>query len=191
MLRLPPNAKHAATPLWQRRTFRHAEQHAHQARPDRRRCGRGRRLLRGSASTSTQHYKTVDQLLATDLSEWKDKELKVHGWVVAGTIKEKVANQETVRTFVLQKDGKKIRVFSSGPKPDTFKDQSEVVATGHIVAAAKLDAMARSLDLRIEDDMPYVVEATELMAKCPSKYQGANANKNIGGGSAGPEFKGN
>jgi cytochrome c-type biogenesis protein CcmE len=142
-----------------------------------------------STQGSTQHYKMVDQLLATDLSQWKDKELKVHGWVVAGTIKEKVVNQETMRTFVMHKDGKKIRVFSRGPKPDTFKDQSEVVATGRIVTAQQMDEMARGLDIRIEDDMPYVVEASELMAKCPSKYEGANANKNIGSGESGPEFK--
>ena len=142
-----------------------------------------------SASTSTQHYQMVDQLMATDLSQWKDKEMKVHGWVVAGTIKEKVVNQETIRTFVLHKDGKKIRVFSKGPKPDTFKDQSEVVATGHIVTAVSMDAIARGLDMRIEDDMAYVVDATELMAKCPSKYEGADANKNIGSGTPGPEFK--
>lgn len=143
-----------------------------------------------SASTSTQHYKMVDQLMASDLSQWKDKEMKVHGWVVAGTIKERVVNQETIRSFVLQKDGKKIRVFSKGPKPDTFKDQSEVVATGRIVPAGQMDPMAKGLELRIEDDMPYVVEATELMAKCPSKYEGANANKNIGEGKSGPEFQG-
>jgi hypothetical protein len=28
------------------------------------------------------------------------------------------------------------------------------------------------------------------MAKCPSKYEGADANKNIGSGTPGPEFKG-
>jgi cytochrome c-type biogenesis protein CcmE len=143
-----------------------------------------------SASTSTQHYKMVDQLMATDLSQWKDKEMKVHGWVVAGTIKEKIINQETIRSFVLHKDGKKIRVFSKGPKPDTFKDQSEVVATGRIVPSSQMDEMAKSLELRIEDDMPYVVDSSELMAKCPSKYEGADANKNIGSGTAGPEFKG-
>lgn len=141
-----------------------------------------------SASTSTQHYKMVDQLLETDLSQWQGKELKVHGWVVAGTIKEKVVNQETIRTFVVHKDGKKIRVFNRGPKPDTFKDQSEVVSTGRIVAASEMAAMAQSLDIRIESDMSYVVDATELMAKCPSKYEGAQANKDLGSGS-GVEFK--
>ena len=28
----------------------------------------------------------------------------------------------------------------------------------------------------IESDMPYVVDSTELMAKCPSKYDGARIN---------------
>ena len=119
----------------------------------------------------------IDDLLATDLSSWADKELKVHGWVEAGSITEKVVNQETHRTFILQKGGKKIRVFSSGPKPDTFKDQSEVVATGHLVPAAQMKDLAQSLGVALESDMPYVVDSTELMAKCPSKYDGAQVNK--------------
>ncbi len=139
-----------------------------------------------SASTSTQHYQMVDQLLSSDMSKLGDSQLKVHGWVVAGTIKEKIVNQETIRTFVLHKDGKKIRVFSKGPKPDTFKDQSEVVATGTIVSAASMAQMAASLDTRIESEMSYVVDATELMAKCPSKYEGAQANKKL---DEDPKFK--
>ena len=84
----------------------------------------------------TTHYKMVDDLMTTgNLDQWKDKEIKVHGWVLAGSIKQEVVNQETQRTFVLQKGGKKIRVFSDGPVPDTFKDQSEVVATGELVPA--------------------------------------------------------
>ena len=136
-----------------------------------------------SGGSSTQHYYKVEKLLATDLSQWKDTELKVHGNVVAGSIKEKVVNQETVRTFLLANEGKKIRVFGKGPKPDTFKDQSEVVATGRVVSSATMAALAQSLDVRIDSDMAYVVDATELMAKCPSKYEGAQANKNLGSSS--------
>lgn len=135
-------------------------------------------LVRSSVS-SAQHYKMVDDLLSSDLSQWTGKELKVHGWVESGSIQEKIVNQETHRTFLLQKGGKKIRVFSAGPKPDTFKDQSEVVATGHLVPAAKLKDLATSLGVTIDADMPYVVDATELMAKCPSKYDGANVNKQL------------
>ncbi len=140
-----------------------------------------------STAGSTQHYKMVDELLASgDLGQWHDKQMKVHGFVVAGSIKEKVVNQETVRTFILHKDGKKIRVFNRGPKPDTFKDQSEVVATGTIVPSAQMAAVAASLDVRIDSDMDYVVDATDLMAKCPSKYEGAQANKKL---DEDPKFK--
>lgn len=125
-------------------------------------------VLRSSASA--ERYFHVEELMAKDLPEWTDKELKVHGTVEAGTIVEKIANQETQRTFVLQSKGKKIRVFSAGPKPDTFKDESEVVATGHLVPAADLRPLAQQLGVAIESDMPYVVKASELMAKCPSKY---------------------
>lgn len=127
----------------------------------------------------TQHYKMVDELMASDLSQWKGKELKVHGWVQAGTIREQVVDQKTQRTFVLSKEGKKIRVFSSGPKPDTFKDQSEVIASGALVPAAEKRELARSLGVTLEADLDYVVDATKLDAKCPSKYDGARANKEL------------
>ena len=141
-----------------------------------------------SASTSTQHYKMVDELLAAgDLAQWQDKQMKVHGWVISGSIKEKVVNQETMRTFLLQKSGKKIRVFSKGPKPDTFRDESEVVATGTVVPAASMELIAKGLDVRIDSDMPYVVDATDLMAKCPSKYEGAQVNKKLD--NTEPKFK--
>jgi cytochrome c-type biogenesis protein CcmE len=127
----------------------------------------------------TQHYKMVDELLAEDLGQWKGKELKVHGWVLAGSIKENVQQQETQRTFVLTKDGKRIRVFNMGPKPDTFKDQSEVVATGHLIPASDKKAIATALGVTLESDIDYVVDAKELQAKCPSKYEGARANKDL------------
>ena len=127
----------------------------------------------------SKDYMMVDELMATDVAALDGHELKVHGWVLAGSIKEAVVNQQTIRTFLLQKAGKKIRVFSRGPKPDTFKDQSEVVATGRIVAATTVKDVATELKVNLEADLAYVVEATELQAKCPSKYDGAQANKNL------------
>ena len=102
-----------------------------------------------SSVGSAQHYKMVDDLLASDMTSWTGKELKVHGWVESGSIHESIVNQETHRTFLLQKGGKKIRVFSEGPKPDTFKDQSEVVATGHLIPAADRKKLAESLGVAI------------------------------------------
>jgi cytochrome c-type biogenesis protein CcmE len=139
----------------------------------------GAGFLVKSSVSSAQHYKMVDDLMSSDLGQWKGKELKVHGWVESGSIQERVVNQETQRTFLLQKGGKKIRVFSVGPKPDTFKDQSEVVATGHLVPAAERKELAASLGVSLESDLAYVVDSSELMAKCPSKYDGANVNKQL------------
>src|SRR5258705_11438869 len=56
----------------------------------------------------TEHYKMVDELMASDLSQWSGKQLKVHGYVRAGSVREQVVDQKTIRTFVLQKEGKKI-----------------------------------------------------------------------------------
>jgi cytochrome c-type biogenesis protein CcmE len=142
-----------------------------------------------SSTSHAQHYEMVNNLIAKGFDQFKGKEIKVHGFVEAGSIHTATVNQETRRTFVLQKDGKKIRVYVAGPVPDTFKDASEVVATGRLAPAAGLQAMADQICNNAKDDskvgcpvrsdaeQPMVVEATELMAKCPSKYEGANSNK--------------
>lgn len=139
-----------------------------------------------SAFHDTEHYQMVNQLVGGGFDKWQDKELKVHGYVEAGTIIESVVNQETERTFILQKEGKKIRVFSKGPKPDTFKDQSEVVATGRLVPAKDMQSVADALcqakpqpgcPIVADAEQTMVLEATDLMAKCPSKYDGATSNK--------------
>lgn len=127
---------------------------------------------------NTTDYMMVDELMAKDMTGMAGSELKVHGWVVAGSIKEEIVNQQTIRTFVLQKAGKKVRVFSRGPKPDTFKDQSEVVATGRLISAADAKEVAAQLKVPLGTD-GYVVEATDLQAKCPSKYDGAQVNKDL------------
>jgi len=122
-----------------------------------------------------QHYMMVHELIASGIDQWKDKELKVHGLVEGKSIVEDTVDQETRRTFV----------FSSGPKPDTFKDQSEVVATGRLVPAASMQKVADELcakpssdknpkpscPIKADAEQPLVVDATELMAKCPSKYK--------------------
>ena len=89
--------------------------------------------------------------------QWTGAPLQVHGWVEPGSIAEEVVGQETVRSFILESRGQRLLVRNRGPKPDSFRDRSEVVAEGKLV---------------IEDGVP-VLEATNLMAKCPSKYHGA------------------
>lgn len=113
-----------------------------------------------SSRKHTSHYKMVDEV-AVAPDHWNGKQLKVHGWVEAGSIVEKVVDQEMHRTFVLEHKGRRIAVRNTGPKPDTFRDKSEVVAEGKVV---------------LENGEP-VLLATNLMAKCPSKYEGANRDK--------------
>jgi cytochrome c-type biogenesis protein CcmE len=124
-------------------------------------------LIVYSSRSDVQYYKMVDELmaeLATEPGAWTGKTLKVHGWVEAGSIQERIEDQQTKRTFVLENKGQRIRVEHHGPKPDTFKDKSEVVAEGRVV----------------EKNGAHVLEAEELMAKCPSKYEGAEVNRNAG-----------
>jgi cytochrome c-type biogenesis protein CcmE len=132
-----------------------------------------------STRAHSEHYMMVDKLMASDLTHWNGNELKVHGDVLAGSIHERVVDQQTHRTFVLTRGGKQIRVFSSGPKPDTFKDQSEVIATGHLIPAAEKRELAKSLGVTLEANLDYVVDAEKLDAKCPSKYDGARANRDL------------
>lgn len=124
-------------------------------------CGGG--FLFYSSIGNAQHYKMVDDLMKAP-SDWVGREMKIHGWVQPGSIKEQIVDQEMHRTFVLQHSGKKIVVTHIGPKPDTFRDQSEVVASGNLVQ---------------QPDGSFQFEAKELMAKCPSKYEGAQSNKKL------------
>jgi cytochrome c-type biogenesis protein CcmE len=140
-----------------------------------------------SSSEAAQHYEMVDNLITKGIDGYTKKSLKVHGFVEAGSIVEAIINQEQKRTFVLQKSGKKIRVFSTGPVPDTFKDQSEVVASGRLLDSVDFQKLADEIcaktkvaagcPIRTDAEQLYVVESTELMAKCPSKYDGAPSNK--------------
>lgn len=113
-------------------------------------------ILRYSARGHTSRYKMVDEVVPA-AEQWTGAPLQVHGWVEPGSIVEEVVGQETVRTFILEARGQRLLVRNRGPKPDSFRDRSEVVADGRLV---------------IEDGVP-VLEATNLMAKCPSKYHGA------------------
>src|SRR5688500_3530995 len=97
--------------------------------------GGGAGILIYSSLAAAEYYKHVDEVtLAPD--RWGDKSLQVHGFVEAGSIDEKIVGQATVREFVLEYKGERIRVRHKGPKPDTFRDLSEVVAQGTLVAEA-------------------------------------------------------
>ncbi len=140
-----------------------------------------------SSVGQAQHYMQVDELTSGRLDQWKDNELKVHGHVLPGSIVEAIVGTDTARTFVLENNGKKVRVYSKGPKPDTFEDNSEVVALGRLIPAGERQSLADQLcansksktacPVHSDAEQAMVVDASELSAKCPSRYEGAPTNK--------------
>lgn len=126
--------------------------------------GGGAGMLIYSSLAEADYYKHVDEVvLAPD--RWVDKSLKVHGFVEPGSIHERIVGQSTVRDFILHYEGERIRVQHKGPKPDTFRDAAEVVATGTLLAQA--DGLQ--------------LQASELSAKCPSKYEEERRQKGVPG----------
>ena len=144
-----------------------------------------------SSVGQAQHYMQVDQLVGPGMEQWNETELKVHGKVVAGSIVDEIIGPKSQRTFLLDTNGKKVRVYSSGPTPGNFGDDSDVIALGHIIPAKDRQDLADSLcakakskgegakacPIRSDAEQKWVVDATELSAKCPSRYEGAPNNK--------------
>jgi cytochrome c-type biogenesis protein CcmE len=121
-------------------------------------------LLYTSLGESMQYYKYADEVMASP-AEWEGKRLQVHGYVVPGSIARKPDTLEY--RFDLQRNGKVMRAFYTGVVPDTFKDESEVVLTGQLSHGASTE-----------------FHATEMTAKCPSKYEEAPGAPSANGGPA-------
>ncbi|HET6613005.1 MAG TPA: cytochrome c maturation protein CcmE [Kofleriaceae bacterium] len=126
-----------------------------------------------SSLGETVYYKHVDEVLANP-QPLIGQTLRVHGFVEAGSIHEAIVGQNTKRDFVLTYKGSRLLVRSEGPKPDTFKDLAEVVAKGKI----------------LDEGGHYVLAATELSAKCPSKYQGAERTQDFAAPPPAPNVNG-
>jgi len=107
-------------------------------------------LLFTTLQDNLQYYKYVDEVAAAP-QEWEGKTLQVHGYVVPGSV-QGTADRLNWK-FDLQRNGKVISAVYKGVAPDTFKDDAEVVLTG-----------------RFE---PHGFAATDMTAKCPSKYEEA------------------
>jgi cytochrome c-type biogenesis protein CcmE len=107
-------------------------------------------LLYTTLGESMQYYKYVDEVTAQP-EAWTGKNLQVHGHVVAGSIGRKQDSLDW--RFDIQRNGQKLTAYYTGIVPDTFKDDSEVVLTGRLT--------------------PDGFKATEMTAKCPSKYEAA------------------
>lgn len=98
-------------------------------------------------------YKKVREIRAENAARDAGRSYRLTGNVLAGTIEHRL-DKRTVVFTVKDEDGETMPVMYQGTVPDTFKDGAEVVVSG------KYDRSADRL------------EATELLTKCPSKYQG-------------------
>lgn len=107
-------------------------------------------LLFTTLQDDLQYYKYVDEVAAAP-QDWHGKKLQVHGYVVPGSIGRKRDSLDY--QFRLQHNGRELIAYYSGVVPDNFKDDAEVVLTGQLT--------------------PHGFTATDMTAKCPSKYEEA------------------
>lgn len=97
------------------------------------------------------YFYTVDQAVAKG-PDLVGQKVRIKGKVEPGTI---VGNDgELHRKFNVIENGKSIAVTYDKAMPDTFDEDMEVVVEGVV-----------------SDDM--IVEANEVLVKCPSRYEGA------------------
>ena len=108
-------------------------------------------LLYSTMGESLEYYKKVDEVMANP-QEWHGKALQIHGYAKDVARKRDSFDYQ----FDITSNGKVVRAYYTGVAPDTFKNDSEVVVKG-----------------RLSGDN--VFHATEIIAKCPSKYDPAAA----------------
>jgi cytochrome c-type biogenesis protein CcmE len=109
-------------------------------------------LLWASTRDSAEYYKYVDEVMA-DAPRFQGKRLRVHGDVVTGSLSSdqslhyrfKIASRAPRPQAVLEAE-------FQGIPPDTFKDGSEVIASGLLSSGSRL-------------------MADKIETKCPSKYE--------------------
>ena len=99
-------------------------------------------------------YATIGQILKNP-NKWNEKKIAAQGIVQPGSLTEKIDDQTLKRTFILENEGEEILVRHEGPRPDTFQEGGKIVAKGYLV----------------KTENGYEVQAKELIAKCPSKYE--------------------
>src|SRR5262245_24763810 len=95
----------------------------------------------------------VDELIGARLWSRDGQIMRLHGFVKAGSINQ--LNGGDYR-FTLARNGVELRVIVHGPLPDRFRDQSDAIVLGRL--HANHDA--------------WVLEASEVMTRCPTKYDG-------------------
>ncbi len=122
----------------------------------------GMTFLVSSVLANSGKDKWADEVVK-DRASWVNKNVRVLGYVEAGTLKKQIINQQSVASFVIEKNGQRIPVEITGPIPDTLTDHAETSALGNLQ----------------ERNGELVLIATDVTAKCPSKYEGADSNRTL------------
>jgi cytochrome c-type biogenesis protein CcmE len=116
-------------------------------------------------SEALTYFHNVDEVIAKP-HDFRDQKIRIGGHVLPGSIAQKkgtleyrfeVKPVEAMMKFP-ETRGKTVTVAFTGIVPDTFKDDAECIVTGKLGADGTFNA-------------------TELIAKCPSKYEAAEKNK--------------
>ena len=106
-------------------------------------------LIVSSVGGSTAYYLTVEEVKAKGPSE---RTVRVAGNVLGETI-EWNAKELMLRFSIADASGS-LAVIYNGPRPDMLKDDAEAIVEGRYIEGGSF-------------------EASNLLLKCPSKYEGA------------------
>lgn len=106
-------------------------------------------LVFGDAGEGVLEYVYANEVVESP-ERFEGREFQVHGLVVEGTVRQK-KDAGGDYTFDIQYEGAVLPVHYASMVPDTFAEGGEVVLTGTYQGGR--------------------IEATEMSAKCPSKYE--------------------
>ena len=108
-------------------------------------------LLYSTMGESLEYYKKVDEVMVNP-GEWHGKALQLHGYA-----KNVARGRDSLNwRFDIESNGQVVQASYTGVTPDTFTNDAEVVVKGQLAA-------------------DNTFHATEIIAKCPSKYDPAAA----------------
>ena len=111
-------------------------------------------LLATTMRDSAAYFKHVDEVMP-EASSWYGRTLQLHGFVEEGSI---LRRPNTLDYRFTVKNGDSVVLANyTGVVPDTFKGGAEVVLKGRLAADG------------------FHVEPNGVVAKCPSKYEAAQA----------------
>ena len=109
-------------------------------------------LMVNSMMDGGAYFLTVDEVQAAQQKGQlrQGRKVRIKGIVAHGTHQNTPGSSE--HRFTVQGEQHKVKVYFKGAIPDVFKEGGEVVATGRF-------------------DKNNLLTATEVTAKCPSKYE--------------------